>query len=125
MRSHKFQNLHKDTIRLRLMTIIISVSTITLLLAVIMFTIFQVREIRAGMVDDLLTLAGVIGNNTQVAIGFNDRIDAEDILQALKIPYQVLILCSGDLSFAASKCYDIETWSPAENKWLEASSCSF
>jgi seryl-tRNA synthetase len=50
--------------------------------------------------------------------------DAEDILQALKIPYRIILLCSGDLSFAASKCYDIETWSPAENKWLEASSCS-
>jgi seryl-tRNA synthetase len=50
--------------------------------------------------------------------------DAEDILQALKIPYRIIMLCSGDLSFAASKCYDIETWSPAENKWLEASSCS-
>jgi seryl-tRNA synthetase len=50
--------------------------------------------------------------------------DAEDILQALKIPYRILQLCSGDLSFAAAKCYDIETWSPAENKWLEASSCS-
>jgi len=50
--------------------------------------------------------------------------DAEDILQALNIPYRILMLCSGDLSFAAAKCYDIETWSPAENKWLEASSCS-
>lgn len=50
--------------------------------------------------------------------------DAEDILQALKIPYRILMLCSGDLSFSAAKCYDIETWSPAENKWLEASSCS-
>lgn len=50
--------------------------------------------------------------------------DAEDILQALKIPYRILMLCSGDLSFAAAKCYDIETWSPAENRWLEASSCS-
>jgi seryl-tRNA synthetase len=50
--------------------------------------------------------------------------DAEDILQALKIPYRVLLLCTGDLSFSAAKCYDIETWSPAENKWLEASSCS-
>jgi len=50
--------------------------------------------------------------------------DAEDILKELKIPYRVLLLCSGDLSFAAAKCYDIETWSPAENKWLEASSCS-
>ncbi|MFH1527303.1 MAG: serine--tRNA ligase [Bacteroidota bacterium] len=50
--------------------------------------------------------------------------DAEDILKALKIPFKVLTLCSGDLSFAAAKCYDIETWSPAENRWLEASSCS-
>jgi len=50
--------------------------------------------------------------------------DAEDILQALKVPYRVLLLCTGDLSFSAAKCYDIETWSPAENKWLEASSCS-
>ena len=50
--------------------------------------------------------------------------DVEEILHVLKIPYRILSLCSGDLSFAASKCYDIETWSPAENKWLEASSCS-
>ncbi|MCX7610711.1 MAG: serine--tRNA ligase [Ignavibacterium sp.] len=50
--------------------------------------------------------------------------DAEDILQELKIPYRILMLCTGDLSFSASKCYDIETWSPAENRWLEASSCS-
>jgi len=50
--------------------------------------------------------------------------DAEDILQALNIPYRILMLCTGDLSFSAAKCYDIETWSPAENKWLEASSCS-
>ena len=50
--------------------------------------------------------------------------DAEDILKALEIPYRVLLLCTGDLSFSAAKCYDIETWSPAENHWLEASSCS-
>lgn len=50
--------------------------------------------------------------------------DAEEILKALKIPYRILVLCSGDLSFAAAKCYDIETWSPAEKRWLEASSCS-
>lgn len=50
--------------------------------------------------------------------------DAEDILRALNIPYRLLLLCTGDLSFSAAKCYDIETWSPAENKWLEASSCS-
>jgi len=50
--------------------------------------------------------------------------DAEDILQALNIPYRILMLCTGDLSFSAAKCYDIETWSPAEQRWLEASSCS-
>ena len=50
--------------------------------------------------------------------------DAEDILQALNVPYRILTLCTGDLSFSAAKCYDIETWSPAEEKWLEASSCS-
>jgi seryl-tRNA synthetase len=50
--------------------------------------------------------------------------DAEDILKALMIPYRILLLCTGDLSFSAAKCYDIETWSPAEQKWLEVSSCS-
>lgn len=50
--------------------------------------------------------------------------DAEDILKALKIPYRILMLCTGDLSFSAAKCYDIETWSHAEQSWLEASSCS-
>ncbi len=50
--------------------------------------------------------------------------DAEDILKALQIPYRILLLCTGDLSFSAAKCYDIETWSPAEDRWLESSSCS-
>jgi seryl-tRNA synthetase len=50
--------------------------------------------------------------------------DAEEILQQLLIPYRLLLLCTGDLSFSSAKCYDIETWSPAENKWLESSSCS-
>ena len=52
------------------------------------------------------------------------RSDAEDVLRELKIPYRVLELNTSDLSFAAAKCYDVETWSPAENKWLEASSVS-
>lgn len=50
--------------------------------------------------------------------------EATKILELLEIPYRVLALSTGDLSFAAAKCYDIETWSPAENKWLEASSIS-
>ncbi|MCX7880652.1 MAG: serine--tRNA ligase [Ignavibacteria bacterium] len=50
--------------------------------------------------------------------------DAESILQALEIPYRVVLLCSGDTSFASAKTYDLEVWSPAEEKWLEVSSCS-
>jgi seryl-tRNA synthetase len=49
---------------------------------------------------------------------------AEKILQLLGLPYRVVLLCSGDLSFAASMCYDLEVWAPAEERWLEVSSCS-
>ncbi len=50
--------------------------------------------------------------------------NAEAILQALGLHYRVIELCTGDLSFSAAKCYDLEVWSPAENTWLEVSSCS-
>ena len=50
--------------------------------------------------------------------------DAEKILQMLNLHYRVVILASGDLSFSAAKCYDIEVWSPYEKKYLEVSSCS-
>ncbi len=50
--------------------------------------------------------------------------DAEEVLQLLEIPYRVVLLASGDLSFAAAKCYDIEIWAPGVKRWLEVSSCS-
>jgi len=50
--------------------------------------------------------------------------EATEILELLKLPYRVLLLCSADISFAAAKCYDIETWSTADEKWLETSSVS-
>lgn len=50
--------------------------------------------------------------------------DAEDILQALELPYRVVLLGSGDMSFAAAKCYDLEVWGPGSEKWFEVSSCS-
>ena len=49
---------------------------------------------------------------------------SEKVLQLLGLQYQVMELCTGDLSFAAAKCYDIEVWSPGVNKFLEVSSCS-
>lgn len=50
--------------------------------------------------------------------------DAEEVLQALELPYRVVLLGSGDMSFAAAKCYDLEVWAPAAQKWFEVSSCS-
>ncbi len=50
--------------------------------------------------------------------------NAEEVLQMLGLPYRVLLLCSGDTSFAAAKCYDLEVWAPGMQKWLEVSSCS-
>lgn len=50
--------------------------------------------------------------------------DACAILEALNVHYRVIELCTGDIGFSASKCYDIEVWSYAEDKWLEASSVS-
>ncbi|MFH0962873.1 MAG: serine--tRNA ligase [Planctomycetota bacterium] len=49
---------------------------------------------------------------------------AEAVLQALELPYRVVILAGGDTSFAASKCYDLEVYAPGCDRWLEVSSCS-
>jgi len=50
--------------------------------------------------------------------------DAEDICRKLDIPHRVVQLCTGDLTFAACKTYDIEMWAPGCAEWLEVSSCS-
>ena len=49
---------------------------------------------------------------------------AEEILKKLDIPYQIVLLSSGDMGFSAEKTFDIETWIPFENKYREISSCS-
>jgi seryl-tRNA synthetase len=50
--------------------------------------------------------------------------NAETLLQRLALPYRVLNLAAGDLSFAAAKCYDLEVYSAGVDQWLEVSSCS-
>jgi seryl-tRNA synthetase len=50
--------------------------------------------------------------------------DAETILRELKLPYQVIELCTGDLGFSAAKTFDIEVWMPAQGLYREISSCS-
>ena len=56
----------------------------------------------------------------------HDRMNSieNEILQQLKLPYRVMLLCSGDTGFASSKTYDHEVWLPAQNTYREISSCS-
>ena len=50
--------------------------------------------------------------------------DAEAVLQALELPYRVMLLCTGDMGFSSAKTYDIEVWMPSYGKYMEISSCS-
>ncbi len=50
--------------------------------------------------------------------------DAEAVLQLLGLHYRVVILCTGDLGFSATKTYDIEVWLPGQDTYREISSCS-
>jgi seryl-tRNA synthetase len=50
--------------------------------------------------------------------------EAEEVLKELDLPYRVVQMCTGDLSFTAASKFDLEVWSPGVNEWLEVSSCS-
>ncbi len=50
--------------------------------------------------------------------------NAEEVLQMLNLPYRILLLCTGDMSFSSAKTYDIELFAPGVDQWLEVSSCS-
>jgi seryl-tRNA synthetase len=49
---------------------------------------------------------------------------AEEALRRLGLPYRKVLLCSGDTSFGAARCYDLEVWLPSQRKFREVSSCS-
>ena len=51
--------------------------------------------------------------------------NAENLLQSLKLPYQVLLMCTGDMGAGQRKKYDVETWFPSQNKYRETHSCSY
>ncbi|HEX8812736.1 MAG TPA: serine--tRNA ligase, partial [Terracidiphilus sp.] len=50
--------------------------------------------------------------------------DAEEILEALELPYRRVLLCSGDTGFSSAKTFDLEVWLPGQNLYREISSCS-
>lgn len=52
------------------------------------------------------------------------RDHAENLLETLELPYRTLLMCTGDMGFTQSKKYDLEVWSPGQQRWLEVSSCS-
>ena len=52
------------------------------------------------------------------------REHAERLLEKLELPYRTLLMCTGDMGFTQSKKYDLEVWSPGQQRWLEVSSCS-
>jgi seryl-tRNA synthetase len=65
--------------------------------------------------------------NHQTSVEYHEELrqNAEDILQALEIPYHVVINCGGDLGQGQVKKYDIEAWVPSEQKYRETHSCSY
>ena len=75
----------------------------------------QFEKIELFKISDPVTsmseLDGLLGN-------------AEEILQLLELPYQVIQLCAGDIGFSSCKTFDIEVWMPSQNKFREISSCS-
>ena len=52
------------------------------------------------------------------------RESAQTLLERLELPYRTVLLCSGDMGFAAAKTYDLEVWLPGQNTYREISSCS-
>ena len=50
--------------------------------------------------------------------------NAEEVLKRLELPYRTMLLCTGDMGFAAAKTYDIEVWLPSQKTYREISSCS-
>jgi len=73
---------------------------------------------------DKVELVKIVAPETSYAELESLTADAEAILQALKLPYRVRMLATGDLSFAAAKCYDLEAYAAGIDVWLEVSSCS-
>jgi len=73
---------------------------------------------------DKVEMVQFVEPETSYAVLESLVVHAQEVLERLGLPYRVLLLCTGDMSFAAAKCYDIELWAPGQNAWLEVSSCS-
>ncbi len=84
----------------------------------------DVRGIKRGHQFDKVEMVKFVHPDTSDAELLSMLDDAEDVCRRLELPYRVLQMCTGDLSFQAAMKYDVEIWSPGCAEWLEVSSCS-
>jgi len=84
----------------------------------------DVRGIKRGHQFDKVELVKFVRPETSDAELATLLGDAEDVCRRLGLPYRVVQMCTGDLSFTAAMKYDVEIWAPGCGEWLEVSSCS-
>jgi seryl-tRNA synthetase len=84
----------------------------------------DVRGIKRGHQFDKVELVKFVRPETSDAELTALLADAEDVCRRLALPYRVVQMCTGDLSFTAAMKYDLEVWAPGCGEWLEVSSCS-
>lgn len=82
------------------------------------------RGIKRGHQFDKVELVKFVHPSTSMAELESLLSDAEDVLKGLDLPYRVVQMCTGDLSFSAMAKLDLEVWAPGQGEWLEVSSCS-
>ncbi len=86
----------------------------------------DVRGIKRGHQFDKVELVKIVAGDPDVSDQEHHKLlaDAEDIARRLGLPYRIVQMCTGDLSFVAAKKYDIEVWAAGSQEWLEVSSVS-
>ncbi len=84
----------------------------------------DVRGIKRGYQFDKVEMVKIVHPETSKDEHARLIGEAEDVLIELELPYRLLQICTGDLSFTAANKVDLEVWSPGVNEWLEISSCS-
>jgi seryl-tRNA synthetase len=84
----------------------------------------DVRGIKRGYQFDKVEMVKFVHPDTSIEEHQRLIGEASDILEMLELPYRVLQMCTGDLSFTAANKVDLEVWGPGSDEWLEVSSCS-
>ena len=84
----------------------------------------DVRGIKRGYQFDKVEMVKFVHPDQSIAEHQQLVSEAEEVLSELGLPYRLLQMCTGDLSFTAASKFDLEVWAPGSEEWLEVSSCS-